>query len=101
MLAMAGSKSKPEPEAPELAGVPLWKFVMHYDCGDLGYARTLVVGSEYSGGVINGICESIVALTEGIVATFAIGAKGLPAPPDTRRRRMLFTAAGYGLLEAS
>ncbi len=43
--------------------------------------------------------EAVVAFPEGVVATFALGERTLPADPKATRRRMLFTAAGYGFLE--
>ena len=95
------AKTKPEAEAPEpdSAGVRLSVFVYERPVPELGQAVTLAVGSEYAGGKLAGICEAVVAFPEGVVATFALGERTLPADPKATRRRMLFTAAGYGFLE--
>ena len=95
------AKTKPEAEAPEpdSAGVRLSVFVYERPVHELGLASSLVVGSTYSGGNLSGVCEAVVAFPEGVVATFALGQRSLPADPKATRRRMLFTAAGYGFLE--
>jgi hypothetical protein len=85
------------PLPPKDDGIRLWKFVAPNPVWEAAQATSFVVGGAIGGGQLDGEVTDIVAYPEGVLVRI----RPTGYPDDSQERRsLLFTGAGYGIVEA-